>query len=183
MTITLAKWSLDDYHRMIEAGVLSDRHLELLKGDIVNMPPEGIPHAYFSATASEYLMRLLSDRALIRSAKPITLPNDSEPEPDIAIVQRLGLEFLKHHPYPQNIFWLIEYSDSTLDKDLGIKAKIYAESGILEYWVVNLRKRQVVIFRDPEDGDYLSKFTMVAGIINPLAFADINVSIEFIVSK
>jgi Uma2 family endonuclease len=83
MTIALAKWSLDDYHRMIEAGVFSDRHLELLKGDIVDLPPEGKPHAYFSTTASEYLMRLLGDRTLIRSAKPITLPNDSEPEPDI----------------------------------------------------------------------------------------------------
>lgn len=180
MSITLAKWSLDDYHWMIEAGVFSDRHLELLKGDIVDMSPEGKPHAYFSTNASEYLMQLLGDRATIRSAKPITLPNDSEP--DIAIVQRLGLEYLEHHPYSQNVFWLIEYSDSTLDKDLGIKANIYAESGILEYWVVNLRTRQVVVFRHAEDGDYHSKFTVAAGTINPLAFPDVNVSVESIVN-
>jgi Uma2 family endonuclease len=119
---------------------------------------------------------------LIRPAKSITLPNDSEPEPDLAIVQRLGREYLEHHPYPQNIFWLIEYSDSTLDKDLQIKTKIYAEAGIPEYWVVNLRKRQIVVFRDPEDSDYLSKFTMAQGIISPLAFPDLNVSTELIVS-
>jgi Uma2 family endonuclease len=182
MSMTLAKWSVDNYHHMISAGVFDARHVELLKGEIVDMPPEGEPHAYFSTTAGEYLMRLLGDRALIRPAKPITLPNDSEPEPDLAIVQRLGREYLEHHPYPQNILWLIEYSDSTLDKDLEIKTKIYAEAGIPEYWVVNLRKRQVVVFRDPEDGDYLSKFTMAQGIISPLAFPDVNVSIELIVS-
>jgi len=83
-------------------------------------------------------MALLGDRATIRLSKPITLPNHSEPEPDIAIAQRLGREYLQHHPYPENIFWLIEYSDSTLSKDLEIKSKIYAEVGILEYWVVNI---------------------------------------------
>lgn len=117
MTITLAKWSIEDYHRILNAGVFDNQSVELLKGEIVNISPEGESHAYFSSTAAEYLMQLLSDRALIRSAKPITLPNDSEPEPDIAIVERLGREYLEHHPYPQNIYWLIEYSDSTLEKD------------------------------------------------------------------
>src|SRR4028118_384315 len=119
---TLAKWSVDDYHRMIEAGILRDRRVELLKGEIVEMSPEGEPHAYFSSEAGEYLTRLLGDCAMIRQSKPITLPNDSEPEPDIAIVQRLGREYLKHHPNPENVFWLIEYSDSSLDKDLQTKS-------------------------------------------------------------
>jgi Uma2 family endonuclease len=183
MTITLAKWSIEDYHRMLNAGIFDNHFVELLKGEIVNMSPEGESHAYFSSTAAEYLMQLLGDRALIRSAKPITLPNDSEPEPDIAIVERLGREYLEHHPYPQNIFWLIEYSDSTLEKDLDLKTKVYAEVGIPEYWVVNLRKRQVVVFRDPEDSDYLSKFTISEGTINPSAFPEISISVASIVSR
>ncbi len=72
---------------MIAAGILVDRRVELLQGEIVEMSPEGEPHAYFSSEAGEYLMRQLSDRAMVRLAKPITLPNNSEPEPDIAIVQ------------------------------------------------------------------------------------------------
>jgi len=183
MTITLAKWSIEDYHRILNAGVFDNQSVELLKGEIVNMSPEGESHAYFSSTAAEYLMQLLGDLALIRSAKPITLPNDSEPEPDIAIVERLGREYLEHHPYPQNIFWLIEYSDSTLEKDLDLKTKVYAEVGIPEYWVVNLRKRQVVVFRDPEDSDYLSKFTISEGTINPLAFPEVSVSVASIGSR
>jgi Uma2 family endonuclease len=181
--ITLAEWTIEEYHRMIAAGILDHRHVELLKGEIVEMSPEGEPHAYFSSEAGEYLTRLLGERAMIRSSKPITLPNNSEPEPDIAIVQRLGREYLEHHPNPENIFWLIEYSNSSLDKDLQIKNKLYAEVNIPEYWVVNLKKRQLIVFRDPQDGEYASKSTLLGGTtINPLAFPDVTILIDSIVS-
>ncbi|MBW4668511.1 MAG: Uma2 family endonuclease [Cyanomargarita calcarea GSE-NOS-MK-12-04C] len=182
MTVTVIKWTTDEYHRMIAAGILENRCVELLKGEIVEMPPEGEPHAYFSSEAGEYLMRLLGDRAMIRSSKPITLPNNSEPEPDIAIVQRLGREYLEHHPYPENVFWLIEYSDSSLDKDLEMKSKVYAEARIPEYWVVNLRKRQLIVFREPQDGEYASKSTLTVGTVYPSALPDVAVSIDLIVS-
>lgn len=183
MTVTLVKWTEDEYHRIIAAGILDERRVELLKGEIVEMPPEGEPHAYFSSEAGEYLTRLLGERAMIRHSKPITLPNNSEPEPDIAIVQRLGREYLQHHPYPNNIFLLIEYSDSSLDKDLEIKTKVYAEVEILEYWVVNLRRRQLIVFRDSQDGEYASKSTFTEGTIYPLAFPDVAVSVDAIVSR
>lgn len=93
MTVTTAKWTIDEYHHMIAAGILDNRHIELLKGEIVEMPPEGEPHAYFSSEAGEYLIQLLDNRATVRPSKPITLPNNSEPEPDIAVVQRLGREY------------------------------------------------------------------------------------------
>ena len=111
------------------------------------MSPEGEPHAYASHEAADYLSALLEKRVAIRQAKPITLPNQSEP--DIAIVQRLGRDYLEHHPYPENIFWLIEYSNSSLSKDLETKSHLYAEAGIPEYWVVNLQRKQLVGFRDP----------------------------------
>jgi len=129
MTIITAKWTIDEYHRMIAAGILSDRKVELLKGEIVEMSPEGEPHAYCSDEAGEYLSELLGKRAKIRQAKPITLPNNSEPEPDIAIVQRLGREYREHHPYPENIFWLIEYANSSLEKDLETKSKSMQKLG------------------------------------------------------
>ncbi|MDZ7958405.1 MAG: Uma2 family endonuclease [Aulosira sp. DedQUE10] len=182
MVVTMAKWKIDDYHRMIAAGILDNRRVELLKGEIVEMSPEGEPHAYFSTEAGEYLTRILGDRATIRPAKPITLPNNSEPEPDIAILQRLGREYLNHHLYPENIFWLIEYSDFSLEKDLEIKSKVYAEAEIPEYWVVNLKKRQLVVFRDPQDGEYASKSTLTGGTIYPIAFPDIAVTVDLIVS-
>lgn len=182
MAVTIANWTIDEYHRMIVAGILNERHVELLKGKIVEMSPEGEPHAYCSSEAGEYLIRLLGDRATVRLGKPITLLNDSEPEPDIAIVQRLGREYLEHHPNPENVFWLIEYSDSSLDKDLETKNKVYAEVKIPEYWVVNLKRRQLVVFRDPQDEEYASKFTQTGGMIYPLAFPDLAVSVDLIIS-
>jgi Uma2 family endonuclease len=183
MTITTAKWTLEDYHRMIDAGILEGRQVELLKGEIVEMPPEGEPHAYGSDEAGEYLVSLLGERAKVRQAKPITLPNNSEPEPDLAIVQRLGREYREHHPYPENIFWLIEYSNSSLQKDLEIKSQIYAEVGILEYWVVNLKTLQLIVFREPQERDYASKLSFSAGIIQPLAFPDLSISVEQIINS
>jgi len=182
MSVIAAKWTIDEYHRMIAAGILDDRRVELLKGEIVEMSPEGEPHAYSSDEAGEYLARLLTERAKVRHAKPITLPNNSEPEPDIAIVQRLGREYREHHPYPENIFWLIEYANSSLEKDLETKSKIYAEVGIPEYWVVNLKKLHLVVFREPSDGEYTSKFTLTTGTIQPLTFPEVSVSVEQIIN-
>ncbi len=179
MTVTTAKWTLDDYHRMIDVGILEGRHVELLNGEIIEMPPEGEPHAYYRTEAKDYLKELLGTRVKIREAAPITIPDSaSEPEPDIAIVQPLGREYLQHHPYPENIFWLIEFSNTSLAKDLDIKRKAYATAEIPEYWVMNLKARQLKVFRDPVNGDYASESTLTTGEIRPLAFPDVVVSVQ-----
>lgn len=183
MTVAVAKWTLEEYHRMIEAGLLDDRQVELIKGEIVEMAPEGKPHAYFSSESGDYLGRLLGKRAMVRQAKPITLPNQSEPEPDVAIVQRLGSEYLSHHPYPENIFWLIEYSNASLKKDLNIKTQVYAEVEIAEYWVVDLKARSLLVFREPQSGQYTSCTTYTEGQITPLAFPDVSISVNSIISQ
>lgn len=182
MSVVTAKWTLEDYHRMIEAGILSDRRVELLQGEIVEMSPEGEPHAYSSDEAGEYLSARLGNRAKVRHGKPVTLPNNSEAEPDIAIVQRLGREYRSHHPYPENIFWVIEYSQSSLDKDLELKTKVYAEAGIREYWVVNLKTSEIIVFRELENGEYTSKATLTEGTIQALAFPDIAIEVNSILN-
>ncbi|MEM8503337.1 MAG: Uma2 family endonuclease [Cyanobacteria bacterium P01_D01_bin.1] len=181
MTLTLAKWTLDEYHRLIKSEILVEKRVELLHGEIVEMPPEGESHAYFSDEFGETLTQLLGARAKVRHAKPITLPNQSEPEPDIAVVQRLGREYLSHHPYPENVFWLIEYSDTSLQKDLEVKTKVYAEVDIPEYWVVDLKKRTLIVFRKPRMGQYTSRQEYTSGKIVPLAFPDISVEVSTIV--
>ncbi|NEO57093.1 MAG: Uma2 family endonuclease [Okeania sp. SIO3B5] len=179
MTMTIAKWTVAEYHQMIAAGILVERCVELLNGEIVEMAPEGEFHAYTSDEAAEYLIYLLGERAKVRQGKPITLPqNNSEPEPDIAVVQRLGRNYREHHPYPENIFWLIEYSNSTLSKDLEVKSKIYAAVGIPEYWVINLQNSEVVVFRSPTNTGYNSQEILSQGVIVPLAFRELEVSVE-----
>ena len=183
MTVVVAKWTLAEYHRMIETGLLDDKTVELIRGEIVEMAPEGKPHAYYSTESGHYLARLLGERATIRSAKPITLPNQSEPEPDIAVVKPLGREYLEHHPYPEDVFWLIEYSDATLAKDLNIKSSVYAEVSIPEYWVVDLKRCSLIVFRGLQAGEYTSQSTYTEGQITPLAFPDVSIPVSSIISK
>lgn len=183
MTLTVAKFKVDDYHRMINAGILDGRKVELLEGVITEMVPQGTPHAYYSDESGDYLSALLGDRAKVREAKPITLGDDSEPEPDIAIVERLGEVYLQHHPYAENVFWLIEYSDSSLKKDLEDKVRIYAKHRIKEYWVVNLQEATLTVFRSPVEGSYQDQKAYSDGIIKPLAFPSLQVSVSRIIGR
>jgi Uma2 family endonuclease len=185
MTLITAKWTVETYHQMIAAGILADRRVELLNGEIIEMAPEGTPHAVYSQEAADYLRSVLGSRAKIREAKPITLLNThSEPEPDIAVVAPHPIQvYLQHHPYPEDIFWLIEFSDSSLSKDLEVKSQIYAAAAIREYWVLNLKTLKLIIFRLPVDGIYESKTTFETGTIAPLAFPEVMISIDRLLSR
>lgn len=183
MTITRMRWTVHDYHRLIDAGILDDRQVELLNGEIVEMSPEGIPHANRSTKAANYLRQLLGNRVEVREGKPITLSNESEPEPDISIVEPLEDEYDKHHPYPANVFWLIEFSNSSLEKDLEVKRKTYAAKSIQEYWVVNLREMKLVVFRSPDNGDYQERTTLIQGTINPIAFPEVAVEVARFIKR
>ena len=179
MTVTTAKWTLEQYHQMIEAGILDNQPVELLNGEIIIMPPEGEFHADGSTETRDYLIQLLGDRAQIRESHPITiLSSNSEPEPDLAIVRRRAERYQDHHPYPEDIFGLIEYSNTSLKKDLDAKAKAYAAANIPEYWVVNLKAMELVVMRDPIDGEYRSQITLTQGTIQPIAFPDVTVSVR-----
>ena len=181
--ITTAKWTLEQYHQMIDAGILEGQPVELLNGEIVEMPPEREPHANGSTETRDYLIALLGNRAQVREGHPITISSsNSEPEPDLAIVQRRAEGYRDHHPYPQNIYWLIEFSNTSLSKDLETKAKIYAAANIPEYWVVNLKGIELVVMRDPVDGEYQSQVTLTNGTVYPLSFPDLAVSVQRLLS-
>ena len=162
---------------MIESGVLNNRSVELLEGEIIEMSPEGPLHRFTNDTAAEYLRELLRGQAKIFEAHPITLSN-SEPEPDIAIVRLPNTNYLTRHPYTEDIYWLIEISNTTLEEDLGKKKKIYANASINEYWVINLKTREIIVFREPSSNDYKTKFTFGRGTISPIAFPDIQIEVE-----
>ena len=119
----------------------------------------------------------------MRDAKPITIPEtSSEPEPDLAIVQPLRALYRTRHPYPENIFWVIEYSNTSLSKDLDTKRKAYASSGIREYWVVDLKNRFVKVLRNPIDENYSDEVTLLDGEISPIAFPEIKFLVRQLLS-
>ena len=174
---TLAKWSVEDYHHMIEAGILRDRHVELLAGEIVEMSPETPIHYSTAKRGAKYLEELLSGKADIRFNGPITL-SDSEPEPDIAVVRLPESTYSDRHPEPRDIFWIVEVAKTSLKKDLELKASIYAIAGIREYWVLDLSTKQIIVFQNPQNGKYIKEQTIRDGIVTPLAFSEIQVLVE-----
>ncbi len=178
MTLITAKWNLDDYHQMIESGLLDDRSLELINGEIIQMSPEGIAHSFYCRGTAKYLRMILGDRAEISEAHPIMIPNDSEPEPDIAILRTPDTLYQSRHPLPADVFWLIEIANTTLAKDLGVKKDLYAQAGIPEYWVMNLQTSELVIFRDLIVAEYRSEVRLSNGTISPLSFPDIFVDVS-----
>jgi len=178
MTVTFYKWTIDRYHDAIDAGLFDEEAVELLQGELVIMPPEREAHACYSSDAAEYLRQLLGNRASIRETKPVTFPHNSEPVPDIAIVKPPLRAYLQHHPYPADIFWLIEYSNTTLAKDLGKKKQIYAAAGIKEYWVSDLKNSRLKVFRDEIQGEYQTELTLIDGTISPLSFPNVAIAVR-----
>ena len=180
--ITLAKWSVEDYHQMIAAGVLSERCVELLEGQIIEMAPEGPLHRKINDSIAEYLREKLRGCAKIYEAHPVTLP-DSEPEPDISVVKLPVSLYDSRHPFTEEIYLLIEISDSTLEKDLEQKRIAYAHAVIKEYWVIDLKAQQLIMFRQPSGDSYQIKQIYSQGTISLVAFPEIEMSVEKLLSK
>ena len=174
---TLAKWSVEEYHRMIEAEILSDRHVELLAGEIIEMSPETPIHYSTAKRGAKYLEQLLAGKADVRFNGPITL-TDSEPEPDIAIVRLPEYTYNNRHPGSNDIFWLIEVAKTSLKKDVELKTRIYATAEIQEYWVLDISSKRLIVFREPQNGQYVIEQTFVRGEVIPLAFPEVRVLIE-----
>ncbi|MEM9213848.1 MAG: Uma2 family endonuclease [Cyanobacteria bacterium P01_F01_bin.150] len=177
---TLTRWSLEDYHQMRDRGILDYRCCELINGEIWDMAPEGEFHRFVNDRGAEYLRRILRDKAKIFEAHPITLAT-SEPQPDIAIVRLPATQYLQHHPYPDDIYWLIEVADTTLNYDLTVKKQVYAAAGIQEYWVINVEKRELIAFTDLQNGEFLSEQSLPKGIIYPVAFPNVAIEVASLV--
>ncbi len=172
----LAKWTIADYHRMVECGVLRDRRVELLQGDIVEMSPVSPLHYATSKGGSQYLATQLRGRADVRFNGPITLA-DSEPEPDIVIARLSESAYFDRHPGPEDIYWIIEVAQTSLNRDRTLKARIYAAAGIPEYWLLDLTGAALIVLRSPQGGQYTEVQTLQSGAIAPLAFPDLPLAI------
>lgn len=178
---TLAKWTLQDYHRMIEAGILCDRNVELIEGEIIEMAPEKPLHRFVNHNTANYLRQILGKKAEVFEAHPITLSN-SEPEPDVAVVIP-DTKYLTRHPSARDIYWLIEIADTTLNYDLKIKKQLYAEEGIAEYWIVDLQNKTLKVFRQPVDNKYSIELELTKGTVTPLSFSDLKIEVERILLR
>jgi Uma2 family endonuclease len=152
-----------DYYRMGEAGILGeDDRVELLEGQLVDMSPIGPRHAIVTENLNQLLVTAFAGRAWLRCQDPVVLDDGSEPQPDIALVQRPWRGYPHTHPGPDDIFLLIEVADSSLDFDSTVKLELYARAGIREIWIVDLTTDLVLVHRGPSGGGYGSVVRVAA---------------------
>ena len=186
MVKTLNKWTVEEYHCLIETGLLAGRQVELLDGKIINMTPELPIHRVTYRRGVKYLEKLLGaakgtrsrDRAVVFATSPIILPSNGEPQPDICVAIPPESRYDNRHPTPQDIYWLIEVSNSTLSYDLNEKAHFYARDSIQEYWVIDIPHCKLWVHRQPIDGKYQSVWQLSSGKITLLSFPDVEIWVE-----
>ena len=177
MTVTTYKWSLEQWHKLVETGVLAGQNVEFIEGEIIKMSPEGIPHSFSNRRMGDYLRELFKGIAYCSERYPITLDN-SEPQPDFALLQLPADIYRTHHPYPENIYLLIEIANSTLKFDRSTKATIYARNQIVEYWIVDLVNNKVIVHTLPKDNSYQTINEYQSGTISCSAFPDLDIAVE-----
>jgi Uma2 family endonuclease len=146
-----------EYHQMIKNGIIgAGERVELILGQIFTMAAKGTRHTVATTKLLKIILELVADRAVVRCQDPITLPNNSEPEPDIVIARLRSDDYLDSHPEPADLVLVIEVADTTIKFDRETKAPLYAAAQVQEYWIVNLMDDRLEIYRQPENNIYTS---------------------------
>lgn len=179
-SLSIHRFSIDDYHNLGEVGILKeDDRVELIEGRITDMTPIGSKHAACVDRLTNLLVKKLGDNAIVRVQNPIDLTdNDSEPEPDIAILKRQSDFYAEHHPTASDVLLIIEVADSSMDYDRFIKIPLYAKAGIHEVWLVNLLDNTIETYRSPSSEGYgIMTRLLPAEALSPVLFPDINIKV------
>jgi Uma2 family endonuclease len=147
--------TVDDYHKMGEAGILcEDDRVELIEGELIDMAPIGSDHAGKVIQLNALLGVLLAGRALLSPQNPIRLGEYSEPQPDMTILRLRDDFYRTAHPRPEDVLLVIEVADTTVLYDRNVKIPLYARHSIPEVWLIDLQKKQVEIYRQPSSDGY-----------------------------
>ena len=176
-TFVQRRFTIEQYHLMAEAGILSpDERVELIRGVVREVSPKHRAHVLTSRRIFDVLLERLKDRASVYREDPLVLSAlDSEPEPDLMVCSNPALE--AYGTDATEPLLVVEVAETTLAYDLGDKAALYAEAGIPEYWVVNLIDHVLVVFREP-DGSYQDRTTLDPGArLTPLSLPEVELEV------
>lgn len=147
--------TVDDYHKMAEAGILGeDDRVELIEGELIEMAPIGSNHAGAVIRLVALLSSALAGRALISPQNPVRLGGYSEPQPDITVLRFRNDFYRTSHPQPEDVLLLIEVADTTIRYDRDVKIPLYARAGIPEVWLIDLQQERVEIYLQPSSEGY-----------------------------
>jgi Uma2 family endonuclease len=182
MNLTAAetyRFSVEEYHRLGEAGIFhEDDRVELLSGNLVLMAPIGIRHMKAVRRLTNLLVKRYGSQCVVDVQNPVMIDGESEPQPDLLLL-RAEADDRDSAPLPQDVLLLVEVADSSLQYDRSDKRRAYARNGIAEYWILDLTRDELEIFREPAGDDYRSITRARRDeAVAPLAFTEISVLVR-----
>jgi Uma2 family endonuclease len=166
----------EEYHRMAEVGILTcNERVELIRGEIITMSPQGRRHRAFIDNLTHLLDTALVGRAIVSIQMPLVLTEDTEPEPDIQILRRRAVPYKDREAAADDALLVIEVAQTSLAYDRSTKLRLYAETGIPEYWVVDCVAESIEIHRAPQTDGYrdVARVAGAGATASLLAFPDV----------
>jgi Uma2 family endonuclease len=147
--------SVERFQTMIERGVLlQDDRVELIKGEMIDRAPIGSRHAFTLTELGMRLTRAVSEGVRVAIQCPLVLSEDSQPEPDLILLREKVGKYADALPTPADVLLLVEVSDTPIDYDRGTKLPLYAEGGVPEVWIANVRERRIEVYQQPGTKGY-----------------------------
>jgi Uma2 family endonuclease len=153
------RWTRAECELLERSGILLDQRLELIDGELINKMGKSRPHVTTVALLMNWLRNAFGWEFVLQESPIDVAPEDNstnEPELDAITLKRPITGFRDANPSPRDVVLAVEVSDSTLAFDQSTKARLYARAGIVEYWVLDLNGRRILVHRDPHAGAYQS---------------------------
>lgn len=177
---TVRRFTVDEYYRMAEAGILAeDDRVELLDGEILQMTPIGSRHAACVDRVLYRFRMLPAERAIIRVQSPIRPSDRSAPQPDVTLLKHRADFYDEEHPGPEDVLLILEVAETSVKYDRDRKLPLYARAGVREIWLLDLRARQIHACLEPRGGSYRPVRLYGAGEeLAPAAFPELRVGVS-----
>ena len=182
--LTLRRWTRAEYDRLVDLGVLHGEPVELIGGQLVVAEPQGSYHATAIGAVDDALRAALPPGWVVRAQMPVALDDESEPEPDLAVVPGERADYRADHPARPAL--VVEVAESSLAFDREDKGSLYARGGVHDYWIVNLVERVLEVYRDPgpdPTAPYGWRYRAVerlgpAAAVSPLALPSVRLAVS-----
>jgi Uma2 family endonuclease len=153
--------TVEHFYRMAEVGLFAeDERVELIEGEIIDVPPMGHQHAGVVGYLAELLVRSLGAQAIVRPQLPLRLGEYSEPLPDIVVAKPRQDYYFGAHPTAGEVLLVVEVSSTTLRFDRNVKVPMYARHGVPDVWVLDVSGQQIHCYASPSDGKYTASKTV-----------------------
>ncbi|HZR97110.1 MAG TPA: Uma2 family endonuclease [Chloroflexota bacterium] len=174
IAITHHRFTVDEYHRMAEIGILGeDERVELIDGEIVDMTPIGPRHMACLDRLNRLFVSGLGERAIVRVGGAIRLQQHSEPQPDLVLLRPRADFYAASYAGPGDTLLVIEVADSSERYDRQVKVPLYARPGVPEVWLVDLTRINVTVYHEPTPDRYAQEIVATGeDALSPLAFPD-----------